>query len=361
MSKYQPLKDFLQNTYKTTVVLTFQEIEEIIGNSLPDSASIHSAWWANDTTHHVHAKAWLEAGWLVESPAEAIRTHKVTFSRIIEWENTFEHSQSYTTLQEICAYFNCPYPCDEQEVKNAYWKMIMSNHPDKVNNMGEEIKKHAEEKTKEINDMYEKYQEAKSEELRKEQLEREERERRNQEKIEQERLEKERLNQEKIEQERLERARSNQSDYQPEPGWTYYDIDRETLRNSNSHPSEATNVIKALVITVALVIFFGWIVQSCPTPKKPDRPPSPRVEYVLPKTEGSSITVNSNILTEYFGISYEQRQKSNLFMKDAHEYRYNGNGTWTITKKSAVNNTNKNYIDTNNKNEVEDYLHGLGF
>jgi hypothetical protein len=41
--------------------------------------------------HHVHAKAWLEAGWLVESPTEAIRTHKVTFSRTNEWEKTFEH------------------------------------------------------------------------------------------------------------------------------------------------------------------------------------------------------------------------------------------------------------------------------
>jgi hypothetical protein len=282
----------------------------------------------------------------------------------------FEQQRSYT-LQEICAYFNCPYPCDENQVKYSYWIMIGQYHPDKVNNMGEEIKKQAEEKTKEINDMYDmyekyremykKYQEAKAEALRREQLEREERERRNREKIEQERLEKERLNQEKIERERLERARSNQSDYQPEPGWTYYDIDREILRESNTHPSEAINVIKALVITVVLVIFFGWIVQSCPTQKKPDRPPSPRVEYVLPKTEGSSITVKSNILTEYFGISYEQRQKSNLFMKDSHEYRYNGNGTWTITKKSAINNTNKNYIDTNNKNEVENYLHGLGF
>lgn len=110
---------------------------------------------------------------------------------------------------------------------------------------------------------------------------------------------------------------------------------------------------------------MGYIVQGCPAKKEPDRLPSPgiepRIEYVLPKTDGEYITVKSDILTEYFGISYEQRQKSDLFMKDAYEYRYNGNGTWTITKKSAVNSTDKNYIDTNNKNEVENYLHSLGF
>jgi hypothetical protein len=208
--------------------------------------------------------------------------------------------------------------------------------------------------------MHEKYKKAKAEELRQEQLERQVREILKRKRIERERQEKERLNQERIEQERLERERLNQSYYQPEPD-TDYDIDREILRESNSHPSEAIHIIKALIITIVLVIFIGWIVQSCPTQKKPDRPPLPRIEYVLPKTEGSSITVKSNILTEYFGISYNQRQRSNLFMKDAHEYRYNGNGTWTITKKSGVNNTNKNYIDTNNKKDVEDYLHGLGF
>jgi hypothetical protein len=123
MSKYDPLKEFLQNSNKTTMVLTFQEIEHILKDSLPPSASNHSAWWSNDITHHVHARAWLEAGWLVESPTEAIRTHIVTFSKITyekehektyEREKPYEYRQSFITPQDICAYFSCPYPCDEK-------------------------------------------------------------------------------------------------------------------------------------------------------------------------------------------------------------------------------------------------------
>jgi curved DNA-binding protein CbpA len=130
---------------------------------------------------------------------------------------------------------------------------------------------------------------------------------------------------------------------------------------SNSRKSESKNIFKVLLASIIAGIILVNITQGCPTRKEPNRTPPPRVEYVLPTLEGSSIVVKSDILTKHFGISYEQRQSSNLFMKDSHEYRYNGNGMWTITKKGAINNTNKNYIDTNNKNEVENYLHSLGF
>jgi hypothetical protein len=140
-------------------------------------------------------------------------------------------------------------------------------------------------------------------------------------------------------------------------------FDQETTYEPSPHHSETKNIFMALLVSIIAGVIFVNIIQGCPTQKeaKPNRTPSPSVEYVLPKAEGSSITVKSDVLTKHFGISYEQRQSSNLFMKDSHEYRYNGNGTWTITKKGAVNNTNKNYIDTSNKDEVENYLHGLGF
>ena len=43
----------------------------------------------------------------------------------------------------------------DEEVKKAYRKMAMKFHPDKVNTLGEEIKKQAEEKFKEIQKAYE--------------------------------------------------------------------------------------------------------------------------------------------------------------------------------------------------------------
>jgi hypothetical protein len=151
------------------------------------------------------------------------------------------------------------------------------------------------------------------------------------------------------------------NDYDEPQSYDDYVIDQEILREHNSHQSGSKTFIIALFVSIVAGIFFINIVQSCPARKEPNRAPLPTVEYVLPKTDGSSIVVKSDILTKHFGISYEQRQSSNLFMKDSYEYRYNGNGTWTITKKSAVNNTGKNFIDTSNKDEVENYLHGLGF
>jgi hypothetical protein len=140
-----------------------------------------------------------------------------------------------------------------------------------------------------------------------------------------------------------------------------YIIARETPRESNHRQSESKNIFIALLAAVIAGIILINMTQGCPAQKEPGKMPLPRVEYVLPEAEGGSIVVNSDILTKYFGISYEQRQSSNFFIKDSHEYRYNGNGTWTITKKGAVDNTGRNYIDTNNKNEVENYLHELGF
>jgi hypothetical protein len=152
------------------------------------------------------------------------------------------------------------------------------------------------------------------------------------------------------------------NEYDEPESYNDYLVDQEMLREYNSRQSTAPKkLIIAFIVSIVAGVFFTNIARGCPARKEPDRSPLPSVEYVLPKSDGGSIIVESDILTKYFGISYEQRQISNLFMKDSYEYRYNGNGTWTITKKSAVNNTDKNYINTNNKNEVENYLHGLGF
>jgi len=69
-NKYDPIFDFLQsyNPNEREVTLTFVQIEKIINAKLPYSAHNHRAWWANETEgSHVHAKAWMEAGWLVDT------------------------------------------------------------------------------------------------------------------------------------------------------------------------------------------------------------------------------------------------------------------------------------------------------
>jgi hypothetical protein len=76
MSKYSLLQVFLESSKKPTETLSFQQVEDILGFSLPDSASKHRPWWANGG--HSQADAWLDAGWQVESVSLGI---SVTFRK----------------------------------------------------------------------------------------------------------------------------------------------------------------------------------------------------------------------------------------------------------------------------------------
>lgn len=65
-TKYYPLYDYLRPLDQDKPVqLTFDEIEAIVGTSLPRSARYGRAWWANSPTSQ--GRAWLEAGWLVDA------------------------------------------------------------------------------------------------------------------------------------------------------------------------------------------------------------------------------------------------------------------------------------------------------
>jgi hypothetical protein len=43
--KYLLLYKYLDNRYADTVVLTFAEIEDLLGFTLPDRARLHQEWW----------------------------------------------------------------------------------------------------------------------------------------------------------------------------------------------------------------------------------------------------------------------------------------------------------------------------
>lgn len=63
MSKYRGLADHLDHTLGAREIMSFAEIEQTLGFSLPKSARRHAAWWANTGGGHVHAQAWLKPGW----------------------------------------------------------------------------------------------------------------------------------------------------------------------------------------------------------------------------------------------------------------------------------------------------------
>ncbi len=79
MSKYTPLKTFLAARMANEVPMTFDEIERIIGQSLPPAAFKHRPWWSNNPTNNVMTRAWLDAGYKTERVDMAAR--RLTFIR----------------------------------------------------------------------------------------------------------------------------------------------------------------------------------------------------------------------------------------------------------------------------------------
>lgn len=83
MGYYDPLRDYLLRCEGDEVVLTFAQIEDILGRKLPASAVKYDAWWANvgddASTQHSHARSWHAAGY----KARAHRAEgKVVFCRV---------------------------------------------------------------------------------------------------------------------------------------------------------------------------------------------------------------------------------------------------------------------------------------
>ncbi len=62
-SNYSPLRDYLLKNSESRIILSFEEIEEILDFKLPDSAYNYRAWWANDKTHTQAINGWLAAGY----------------------------------------------------------------------------------------------------------------------------------------------------------------------------------------------------------------------------------------------------------------------------------------------------------
>ena len=66
MRKYAALHSHLNRRKGRAEMLSFEEIEGIIGKSLPVSAVRHRSFWANDfQDHHSHARSWMQAGYRV--------------------------------------------------------------------------------------------------------------------------------------------------------------------------------------------------------------------------------------------------------------------------------------------------------
>ena len=68
MAKYDPLADHLRRSPHDRVRLTFGEVGAILGDTLPQSAHDHAAWWSFEADPRpVQKVAWTSAGFEVDS------------------------------------------------------------------------------------------------------------------------------------------------------------------------------------------------------------------------------------------------------------------------------------------------------
>jgi hypothetical protein len=62
--EYLSLYTYLDKRFANTVVLTFAQIEDLLGFALPDLARLHREWWANGDANNIpsaQARSWTQA------------------------------------------------------------------------------------------------------------------------------------------------------------------------------------------------------------------------------------------------------------------------------------------------------------
>lgn len=80
--KYNPLTKYLENEAAAVEIMTFNQIEKLLGFALPRSADHHQAWWANQPKGQ--SLAWLRAGY--RSSAVSVDKQQLTFVRADQLE-----------------------------------------------------------------------------------------------------------------------------------------------------------------------------------------------------------------------------------------------------------------------------------
>jgi hypothetical protein len=61
-AEYLSLYKYLEHRYASMVVLTFEQIETLLGHALPALASTEPDWWTAVAASKAHSSAWTGAG-----------------------------------------------------------------------------------------------------------------------------------------------------------------------------------------------------------------------------------------------------------------------------------------------------------
>jgi hypothetical protein len=80
-AEYLPLHKYLDDRFANTVVLTFAEIEDLLGFTLPERARLQLDWWENadaSITPSAQSRSWIQAS---RTAKPNLRAQIVVFDR----------------------------------------------------------------------------------------------------------------------------------------------------------------------------------------------------------------------------------------------------------------------------------------
>lgn len=77
--KYIPLSDYFSSASSQKITLSFNEIEQIMGQQLPNAAYLNKSWWKKTKPPAKHFHAWMDAGYYV---SDVMTNRFVVFERI---------------------------------------------------------------------------------------------------------------------------------------------------------------------------------------------------------------------------------------------------------------------------------------
>jgi hypothetical protein len=79
-AEYRSLHSYLEHRHAAVVVLTFEQIESLMGVALPAPAATERDWWTDAAVQtNRHSEAWLDAG---RTAAPNLSARTVTFERV---------------------------------------------------------------------------------------------------------------------------------------------------------------------------------------------------------------------------------------------------------------------------------------
>lgn len=89
--KYIPLAEFFRNTLQDELILSYEAIENIMGQQLPNAAYLNKSWWTKTKSPLNHYLAWHEADFIVQ---DIQLGRQITFIRNNTEQTSYARKQS---------------------------------------------------------------------------------------------------------------------------------------------------------------------------------------------------------------------------------------------------------------------------